>query len=141
MILIVESDIREDRESFSPSEYLFNGCFELLLTIFKWFVVFCENLNFISGHFSIYFKFVTIVSLSVCFASVLRVLLLRMQELASEPIRTIQIFMKLFAKLSLIIRRNMLLLLQFLEAMREWALYYIKMSLYFYTIIEFTVSI
>jgi hypothetical protein len=42
-----------------------------------------------------------------------------MQELASYAIWTIQIFMKLFAKLSLIIIRNVLLLLEFVETMRE----------------------
>lgn len=130
MFLIVESDVREDWESFSSSENFFDWSFELLLTIFKWFVVFVQNLNFISGHFSINFKFFTIAYLSVRFASILRVLLLRMQELASKAVGTIQIFMKLFAKLSLIIIRNMLLLLEFVETMRERA-----------AVIEFTVSI
>lgn len=83
-------------------------------------------MNFISGHFSINFKFFTIVYLPVCFARVLIVLLLRMQELASKAIRTIQVFMILFAKLSLIIGGNVLLLLEFMEAMREGTLYYIN---------------
>jgi hypothetical protein len=126
LILIFECDVREDWKSFCPSEHLFYGCLELFLTIFKWFVVFVQNLNFISSYFCINFKFVTIVYLPIRFASVLRVLLLRMQELASYAIWTIQIFMKLFAKLSLIIIRNVLLLLEFVETMREWALYYIN---------------
>lgn len=126
MILIIESDIREDWKSFCPSEHLFYGFLELFLTIFKWFVVFVQNLNFISSYFCIDFKFVTVVYLPIRFSSVLRVLLLRMQELASLAIWTIQIFMKLFAKLSLIIIWNVLLPLEFVETMREWALYYIN---------------
>jgi hypothetical protein len=141
LILIVESDVREDWESFSSSENLFYRCFKLLLTIFKRFVVFVENLNFISGHFSINFKFFAIVYLPGRFARVLSVLLLRMQELASKAVWTVQIFMKLFAKLSLIIIRNVLLLLKFVKTMREWALLYINERLCFYAVIEFTVSV
>jgi hypothetical protein len=114
----------EDRQPLPFPEYVFKGRSWAPLHLLDRLLYICGNSllaprNFALGKLNIHSEPVRVE----CIVRILLLgLLLWMQELASEAVRTIKVFMVLFAQLGLIVLWDMLLFLQLPAAMSEGTL-------------------
>ena len=114
----------EDRQPLPFPEYVFKGRSWAPLHLLDRLLCICGNSllaprNFALGQLNIHSEPVRVERIV---RILLLGLLLWMQELASEAVRTIKVFMVLFAQLGLIVLWDMLLFLQLPAAMSEWTL-------------------